>query len=49
MEFLDKLFSSKPSRDQFPQIVLRDLANMGVTGARYDKESFAIHVDTGWR
>ena len=47
MGFLDKLFSSKPTRDQFAQIVLRDLANRGITGARYDKEGFAIHVGAG--
>ena len=47
MGFLDRLFSSKPTRDQFAQIVLRDLANRGVTGARYDKEGFAIHVGAG--
>lgn len=47
MGFLDKLFSSRPTRDQFAQIVLRDLANRGVTGARYDKECFAIHLGTG--
>lgn len=47
MGLLDKLFSSRPTRDHFAQIVLRDLANRGVTGARYDKEGFAIHVGTG--
>ena len=47
MAFLDKLFSGKPTRDQFAQIVLRELANRGVTGARYDKEGFAIHACTG--
>jgi hypothetical protein len=47
MGFLDKLFSSRPTRDQFAQIVLRDLAIRGVTGARYDKEGFSIHVGKG--
>jgi hypothetical protein len=43
MSFLDKVFSSKPTRDEFAQIVMRELADRGVTGARYDKESFSIH------
>lgn len=47
MAFLDKLFSSNPTRDQFAQIVLRALANRGVRDARYDKEGFAIHVGAG--
>jgi hypothetical protein len=46
MGFLDKLLSGEPSRDQFAQIVLRELAKKGATGARYDKEGFSIHVGT---
>jgi hypothetical protein len=47
MGLFDKLLSSKPTRDQFAQIVLRELAKKGVAGARYDKEGFSIHAGTG--
>ena len=44
MGLLERLFSKRPSREEFAQLVIRALADKGITNARYDPQGFLIVV-----